>query len=125
MGTVPTRASICPRCLADLLRPDNQGADASAGLHLKGPKFTLEIEAGQIIGRNSGCRKMLSGFSEISREHARFDFAEEKWSIRDLKSRNGTFLNGVRLKPGQEYRLKDGDRLGLSEELLFEVIIRN
>jgi hypothetical protein len=38
-----------------------------------------------------------------------------KWEIRDLGSRNGTFLRGVRLEPGERYDLDRGAQLSFGE----------
>ena len=46
--------------------------------------------------------------SQVGRRHAVID-EQEGYTIRDLKSRNKTTLNGVTLTPGQEYALHDGD----------------
>jgi len=32
----------------------------------------------------------------VSRQHARLTLRDGKWYVEDLKSRNGTFLNGAR-----------------------------
>lgn len=44
------------------------------------------------------------------------------YAIIDQKSTNGTFVNNVRLTPGQERFLKDGDTLKLSDEILEFVV---
>ncbi|MBW2308378.1 MAG: PAS domain S-box protein, partial [Deltaproteobacteria bacterium] len=45
---------------------------------------------------------------EISRGHARFSFQKGRWVLHDLKSHNGTFVNGKRI---QRKVLKHGDRI--------------
>lgn len=55
----------------------------------------------------------------ISREHAEIRKVGEGYSIADLESRNGTFVNGERI---QEVSLKSGDKLNLGGyELRFKV----
>ena len=53
--------------------------------------------------------------SGVSRNHAQLRREGNKLYLVDLKSSNGTFLNGQRLVPGKEQLLHDGDtiRLGL------------
>jgi len=47
----------------------------------------------------------------VSRHHARLTRNDAGWFIDDLKSLNGTFVNEVKVLPGQPVRLKDGDLL--------------
>lgn len=47
-----------------------------------------------------------------SGEHARMLWTGSHWEIRDLGSRNGTFLDGKRLEPGRPYTVGPGARLG-------------
>ena len=50
----------------------------------------------------------------VSRMHAQIHQDGEVFRIRDLGSKNGTFINGTRLK-GEDHRLKNGDRIELAE----------
>lgn len=45
----------------------------------------------------------------VSRVHAKIKNTEKGFVLVDLKSKNGTFLNGERLKENCEYSLKNGD----------------
>lgn len=57
--------------------------------------------------------------SKISRRHARITFEEGKYTLEDLGSTNGTFINrGRRLIPGSRYPLQDGDELILGKTFL-------
>ena len=47
----------------------------------------------------------------ISRMHAKIYKKEDEWKIVDLLSTNGTYLNGEKLKPEEEYSLKSGDKV--------------
>jgi putative nucleotidyltransferase with HDIG domain len=40
--------------------------------------------------------------SSVSRRHAEVRHADEGWSVRDLESTNGTYVNGVRIGPGEQ-----------------------
>src|SRR5262245_51606846 len=64
-----------------------------------------------VIGRSPDCQVVLKDFG-ISRNHARLIVDEEGVRIQDLKSKNGTQVNGV---PVVEARLKDGDRILLGK----------
>ncbi|HJM88782.1 MAG TPA: FHA domain-containing protein [Dehalococcoidia bacterium] len=67
----------------------------------------LRLTAGSmVLGRASACDVVLTD-SGISREHARIELVGETVTIHDLKSRNGTWVNGERasgvtLLPGDE-----------------------
>ena len=50
----------------------------------------------------------------VSRQHARFCVRKGRVSLRDLKSTNGTWCNGRRVR---EATLKDGDQLQFGEVL--------
>ena len=52
----------------------------------------------------------------VSRRHFQVRCQDELFFISDLDSTNGTFINGERLKPQEERRLRDGDLIGLAEE---------
>jgi DNA-binding NtrC family response regulator len=52
--------------------------------------------AGLLLGRGEECDVQL-GSGETSRQHARVDREGPLWVIRDMDSRNGTFLNGRRV----------------------------
>ncbi|MGA7569788.1 MAG: FHA domain-containing protein [Candidatus Aquilonibacter sp.] len=60
------------------------------------------------IGRDSSCELVLADV-EASRKHARLEAAGGVVFVRDLESRNGTFLNGRRLKSAIEVR--EGDEI--------------
>jgi pSer/pThr/pTyr-binding forkhead associated (FHA) protein len=69
------------------------------------------------LGRDSNNTIQLEGAS-ISRHHAVLDRTNGEYTIRDLHSSNGTFLND---QPVQEAHLKPGDRFRLGEtELSYE-----
>jgi len=50
-----------------------------------------------------------------SRLHCSIEFKNNAWYITDLKSRNGTFVNGERI---QEAQLNIGDRIRIGEMVL-------
>jgi hypothetical protein len=51
----------------------------------------------------------VPGDRRLSRLHAVFERYPAGWGVRDLSSRNGTFVNGVRI--WQEHALADGDEI--------------
>lgn len=58
----------------------------------------------------------LSGGAEggVSRRHARLFYRGNAYWIEDLDSLNYTFLNGIRLRPNQPYRLSNGDDISFA-----------
>jgi adenylate cyclase len=79
---------------------------------------TFSFEAGEVvIGRSADCQIVLSDYG-ISRNHAKVVVSDAGDArIMDLKSKNGTQVNGVQV---MEAPLKDGDRILLGKfELTF------
>lgn len=48
---------------------------------------------------------------EISRHHVRIFYQEEQFFVEDLESSNGTWVNDVRVRPGQPRALQRGDAI--------------
>ena len=72
-----------------------------------------------IIGRHDDCDLRIP-LKDVSRKHCQINQNNESLKIRDLGSRNGTFINGKRLAPYLPEALHDGDQLQLGK-LLIEV----
>jgi predicted component of type VI protein secretion system len=68
-----------------------------------------------IIGRSSSCDVIITGYEELSREHARLVWDGKAFRIEDMGSRNGTIVNGRQVSSG---RVSSGDRLQLGDLLL-------
>ena len=83
--------------------------------------------AGQLgIGREAGFSAIsgrLDGFPTVSRRHAVVSAAQDRWTVRDLGSTNGTWVNGARLAEGETRAIHDGDRIGFSQGLQVQVDI--
>ncbi len=63
-----------------------------------------------LVGRSSRLDLTLPDRA-LSRQHARIYWSEGRWFVEDLGSRNGTFVNQVRLEGPKEIR--QGDRISL------------
>ena len=87
------------------------GSSAGRTIEIKLPQF--------VIGRATGCHLRLNS-DAISRQHCAFLVNEKEVVLKDLGSRNGTFLNDEPLK--KPVVLKTGDKLQLGP-LQFEVLI--
>jgi pSer/pThr/pTyr-binding forkhead associated (FHA) protein len=64
------------------------------------------------IGRSRQCHMTIND-QNISREHMQISRDLNGITVSDLNSRNGIKLNGVRLRPENEYTVKHGDNLML------------
>ena len=73
---------------------------------LVGHSFDLDGDS-MFIGRGADNDIQIKD-SSISRKHMRIARKGDRFFIKDLKSRNGTWINGYRIKPGDEYALEEG-----------------
>jgi phosphoserine phosphatase RsbU/P len=70
---------------------------------------------GLTIGRHEQCDICLPADAEkVSRFHTRISLHEGRWALADLNSRWGTFVNGMKVNPGPELTLSDGDLIRIS-----------
>jgi hypothetical protein len=65
-----------------------------------------------LVGRHTACDVVVRG-DTVSRQHARLVFRDGKWIIHDLRSTNGTAVNGTYVG---RCELCPGDQLVLGEE---------
>ena len=78
---------------------------------LSGPDLgkSFEIEPGATLGRSTDCAVVLRDHS-VSRQHARLECHDGRWSVVDLDSRNGLFVGEAKqpraaLADGAEFKL--------------------
>lgn len=89
------------------------GADEEGlGLRLRinGPALARAAD-GQVFGRHPEACQLVISHPEISREHLRFKVEDGALWVSDLKTVNGTSLNGSGLQPMVPAKLQDGDTL--------------
>jgi CRP/FNR family transcriptional regulator, cyclic AMP receptor protein len=92
-------------------------------------RFPLD-KPDMLIGRSSQASGYaadidLSGHDPdktLSRKHARVTRSNEGVFLKEEEGRNGTFVNGTRVGPGQTVRLEEGDRIRFG---LVEVVFRS
>ena len=82
---------------------------------LKGLTRVFDSARQCVIGRAADCDLQLSlpeetSFANVSRHHCELDIDPPLVHVRDLGSRNGTWLNGRRLRHGGEYLENESDR---------------
>lgn len=78
--------------------------------HTSRPERHL-LGASHLVGRSRSCRLRLRG-DWVSGEHASIRWTAGGWQIRDLGSRNGTWVEGRRLETGRPVALLQGMRVG-------------
>ncbi len=71
-----------------------------------GQSFPLR-EGANFVGRSLDNEIRLTD-KTVSRKHLRIGRRGDKYFIRDLKSRNGTFVNGGFITPGEEVEIREG-----------------
>lgn len=68
-----------------------------------------------VIGKKAELCDGVIGFNKmISRSHCRINRRGSQYTITDLQSANGTYVNRVRLQPNQSYPIKNGDIVRLA-----------
>ena len=80
----------------------------------RGAEFPL-ADGSHLIGRGREVAIVLHG-AAISRHHARINVQGKTILLQDLESRNGTFVNGIRVTGEQS--LRAGDRIEIGGETL-------
>ena len=72
-------------------------------------------DSGQIIGRSSRDAAYVISELSVSRRHALLRVSENQVTIEDLRSFNGTMIDGVKLEPGRAYTVKNGAKMSLGD----------
>lgn len=71
---------------------------------------TTWVPAHMVIGRGPSCGLRIEDPS-VSQQHASLRWRGDRWELRDLGSRNGTWVDGARLEAGGVFALTQGSRL--------------
>ena len=81
-----------------------------------GEDIIIDDEDGVIFGRSTS----RSGYSVdndlMSRLHARVYMDGDKYMVEDLGSRNGTYINNVKVFPGKDKEIRPGNTLRMANE---------
>ena len=82
---------------------------------LKGRSFDVDHSMA-MLGRSASSDLRLHPYDDrqVSSRHAMLVLEDDQWFVRDLDSRNGTFVNGQRI--GDDTPVGDGDVIGLGRD---------
>ncbi|MEA2694866.1 MAG: hypothetical protein QOJ16_4253 [Acidobacteriota bacterium] len=87
------------------------------GWFLEYEERRIDLREGEVtLGRSRGCGVVLRDPS-VSRGHALLSVRQGRVTLQDLRSSNGTYVNGKRLD--KETVVEDGDRLVIGETELY------
>ena len=70
----------------------------------------IQLHPRHLVGRSRACALVLTE-ATVSAEHATVFWGEQGWQVRDLGSRNGTWVGDHRLEPGIAHALTEGGRV--------------
>jgi signal transduction histidine kinase len=84
----------------------------------RGRAFPLPECEPQLIGRSTEALDLTD--ISVSRRHAELTPENDQWLLRDLSSRHGTFINGVRVMGSMQ--LSEGDRVRCGDTELLVVV---
>jgi serine/threonine-protein kinase len=102
---------------------------------MAGEEFVFVDRGKCLIGRSCDCDLPLphtAEFCTVSRHHCLLEIKPDEVWVRDLGSRNGTYVNGLRISrsvgcwniggaagtPCTDYELRNGDELSLADIVL-------
>jgi len=87
-------------------------------LIFNGKKITLTAKI--TIGRSSKCDIVIDDML-VSREHAEIQQIKTAFFIKDLESRNGTFVNDKQVPKGKYIKLAKNDKIRLGSKIEFKL----
>jgi pSer/pThr/pTyr-binding forkhead associated (FHA) protein len=116
----PSLRSVTPAELAERLAAERRGLPLLVYLDGDGRQRVVELDDGPrsvCVGRDPDADVPLTWDTEVSRVHALVERTAGCWTlVDDGLSRNGTFLDGQRLRGRQ--RLRDGDAISVGRTTL-------
>ena len=88
-------------------------------------RLTIAITKAEfVLGKKAGQVDAVLDFNRmISRVHCKVNRADEGYTVTDLESANGTYVNRVRIRPAQPCPVEDGDIIRMANTD-FRVVIR-
>lgn len=101
------------------------GTPSMVQVRLTGDMLVGRSDPGQGIKPEIDLTPYKGFAAGVSRRHAKIFLKNDRLFVQDLRSTNGTALNGITCQPDQEYRLRHGDELSfgrLRMQVRFAVI---
>ncbi len=123
---VPPPFGFCPDCGVALVEmegePEVSSAGGCASLFRESTGERIPINGTLKIGKSRTNDYCLMDVSTVSRCHAVIDSGDRGWTVTDLGSTNGTFVNGREITPQAPVALAAGDRIRFArEDFIFEI----
>lgn len=119
----PQKISRKTQVGSDVFAPPSPGQPAAQLICISGPKKGCQFQLAKMvntIGTSSDNDVVIDSDKFISSHHAQLRFDQSYLVLSDLNSKNGTFLNGTRLK-NTPITLKSGDEISIGNSI-FELI---
>ena len=101
-GYEPTRSYLADPTPALVLRPERDGLEP----------IRIRPDGKPIVVGRHAEEGRRADVDSVSARHCRFEFDGHGWRVADLDSKNGTFVNGVRISGPQRVRRGDVLQLG-------------
>jgi NADPH-dependent 2,4-dienoyl-CoA reductase/sulfur reductase-like enzyme len=120
----PTKAFLVPVLLTKNAGEAQSSKDA-ASVHPAPPWAETPLSPTRIltIGRDPNASLSINHYA-VSRRHAEITYAHGHFLMRDLGSKNGTFLNDKRLEPLSVYTLNPHDQIRFGTEMVYTLQVR-
>jgi pSer/pThr/pTyr-binding forkhead associated (FHA) protein len=110
--------------------PTNIAGEEQAGTeiapeHIAPPWAETPLSPTRIltIGREPNASLVINHHT-VSRRHAEITYANGHFLLRDLGSKNGTFLNGKRLEPHSVHILNPHDQVRFGTKMVYTLRVR-
>ena len=84
-------------------------------------KVSFSVGSGAVLGREAEGKGCFAACPTVSRRHARLMYSDDAWTIEDLGSTNGTWINERPLGRGEKRPVKEGDTVALSRSCILKV----
>jgi NADPH-dependent 2,4-dienoyl-CoA reductase/sulfur reductase-like enzyme len=119
-----TKAYLIP-VMPDILTGESQTAKATEHECIDPLWMETPLSQTQVltIGREPDATLFIN-LHNVSRRHAMIRFANGCYLLRDLGSRNGTFLNGKRLEPYSDHLLHQHDKIRIGTVMSYSLQFR-
>ncbi|GEM_PF-5442008 len=93
---------------------------------LKGKRFGAEEPMSILIGRKDASSILIPGEDDIllSRQHCVLKLEFPDAMLKDIGSRNGTYLNGMKIEKDTEYPIKSGDIIKAGKSVFVVDIVK-